>query len=128
MIMDAPKIKESASALQVSDIMSLSLCQKIVSSASIVEVRGRVLSCVFKRAAICEEFKNDLYLSVINNDHISLMIPSMNIDLEGVVESIKLKDNKTFCVDVRLSNSLPDYWVDCLIDFLPKQHSQKQTG
>lgn len=67
-----------------------------------------------------KKFKEALSISELEGDQVLLKIPKLNIEISGKITRTHRFNKTTYEIAVDFSEDAPEYWRECLLEFLPK--------
>jgi hypothetical protein len=106
--------------LEVSSISSLENLAKIAKFGEIVEASITGFKLIVKREDLIPlALRRNLTLSSIEGQKVLLHLPQMNIEISGRIMRTKLIGQAGFEIGIDNSEDAPEYWRECLMDFLP---------
>ena len=69
---------------------------------------------------LSDQLKGNLSLDILKDRPLSLYVPAMNLELDGVVGLTRHAGRGRFEVLIKFSADTPKYWRECLMDLLPE--------
>lgn len=112
--------RKNLTSIKVAELTSISNYGLIASEACIVDVSLQGFLLQLDRKLITQEdLRADLNLDAIKGETLLMVLPDMNLDLDGEVTRTKHLGKGLFEVAIEFSEDVPEYWRQCLIDLLP---------
>ena len=108
-------LKESIEITQVSLIQTADI---VASSATLFQISAGGFWLKVYRKDLPQSLKNHISLNALCNKEVDMLLPMMNIHLDGVVIKTKYFQGGVFEIFIRFLDNIPRYWYDCLMDIL----------
>ncbi|MBL7543926.1 MAG: hypothetical protein JNL11_08925 [Bdellovibrionaceae bacterium] len=113
--------RKEVEPLRVTFMASLNNLAKIAKNCQIVEASASgLLLTVLRDDLIPASLRGNLNLDCLVGDRVYLKVEPMNIEISGEIRRTKFLGKQGFHIAVDYSEDAPEYWRECLMDFLPK--------
>jgi hypothetical protein len=107
--------------IEVQGLIAIKDLRPIADLGQIVEASASGFRVLLKRDDLCDKsLKKNLELTAIEGMEVSIFIPSMDLDMTGLVTRTRHIGNGVFEVGIDYTSDAPLYWRECLCDLLPQ--------
>lgn len=111
--------RKGISGVDASDITSLDNYRVIAKYGKIVDASINGFLIQVDRGDLSKDLKSQLHLENLVGQGIAMVLPQMNLDLDGSIIRSSHIGGGMFELAVQFSSDVPEYWRECLIDLLP---------
>ena len=112
--------RKSVDAITVSDVTSMSNYTVIAKTGRIVDASSSgFLLYITRDNIVPQELRQNLTLESLVGQQVVLLLPQMNLDLDGKITRAEHIGKGEFEIAITFSPEVPEYWRECLVDLLP---------
>ncbi len=112
--------REDVEPIPIRALTSLDHMTLLSRSGHIVEAsKTGFLLEIERKNLVPRHFRENINLDEIVGDRILLMIDPLNLELGGRVVRVQKFNKDVYQIAIDFSDDSPEYWRECLMDFLP---------
>lgn len=114
------EINKEAAKLTVDALCSMENLEKLCKYAEIVEASATgILLKIDRKDFLNKDLRSNLNIDQLVGKEVFFNIHEMDLEISGRVARTKFIGKTGFLVAVDYSEDSPEYWRECLMDFLP---------
>lgn len=114
------EINRETAKLTVDAFCSMDNLEKLAKYAEIVEASATgILMRVDRKDFLNKDLRSNLNIDQLVGKEVFFNIHEMDLEISGRVARTKFIGKKGFLIAVDYSEGSPEYWRECLMDFLP---------
>lgn len=114
------EINKEAAKLTIDALCSMDNLEKLCKYAEIIEASSTgILMKIDRKDFLNKELRSNLNIDQLIGKEVFFNIHEMDLEISGRVARTKFIGKTGFLVAVDYSSDSPEYWRECLMDFLP---------
>lgn len=114
------EINKEAAKLTIDSLCSMENLEKLAKYAEIVEASATgILMKIDRKDFLNKELRSNLNIDQLVGKEVFFNIHEMDLEISGKIARTKFLGKTGFLVAIDYSSDSPEYWRECLMDFLP---------
>lgn len=114
------EINKEEAKLTLDSISSMENLEKLAKYGEIIEASATgILIRVERKDFLSKELRSNLNIDQLIGKEVFFNIHEMDLEISGKIARTKFVGKKGFIIAVDYSSDSPEYWRECLMDFLP---------
>jgi hypothetical protein len=114
------EINKDVAKLTLDSLSSMENLEKLAKYGEIVEASASgILIRVAREDFVSKELRANLNIDQLIGKEVFFNIHEMDLEISGKIARTKFEGKKGFVIAVDYSSDSPEYWRECLMDFLP---------
>jgi hypothetical protein len=114
------EINKDVAKLTLDSLSSMENLEKLARYGEIVEASATgILIKVERKDFVSKELRSNLNIDQLIGKEVFFNIHEMDLEISGKIARTKFLGKTGFVIAVDYSSDSPEYWRECLMDFLP---------
>ena len=114
------EINKEVAKLTLDSLCSMENLEKLAKYGEIIEASATgILIKIDRQDFVSKELRSNLNIDQLIGKEVFFNIHEMDLEISGKIARTKFLGKNGFVIAVDYSSDSPEYWRECLMDFLP---------
>ncbi len=114
------EINKDVAKLTLDSLSSMENLEKLAQYGEIIEASATgILIKIEREDFVSKDLRSNLNIDQLIGKEVFFNIHEMDLEISGKIARTKFLGKKGFIIAVDYSSDSPEYWRECLMDFLP---------
>ncbi len=114
------EINKEVAKLTLDSLCSMENLEKLAKYGEIIEASATgILIKIDRQDFVSKDLRSNLNIDQLIGKEVFFNIHEMDLEISGKIARTKFLGKKGFIIAVDYSSDSPEYWRECLMDFLP---------
>lgn len=114
------EINKEVAKLTLDSLCSMENLEKLAKYGEIIEASATgILIKIDRKDFVSKDLRANLNIDQLIGKEVFFNIHEMDLEISGKIARTKFLGKKGFIIAVDYSSDSPEYWRECLMDFLP---------